>query len=117
MGLSPKTLGKLVKCCYGTRDAGAMWEACCVEALVSLGFLQGRASPCCLWHPSLKISLVVHGDDGPAAGKDASLNACWQTIMQHVEVELRGRLGVEDGDSREMKVLNRIVRVTPQGLS
>ena len=26
MGLPPNTVGRLLRCCYGTRDAGALWE-------------------------------------------------------------------------------------------
>ena len=26
LGLPPGTVGKLVRCAYGTRDAGALWE-------------------------------------------------------------------------------------------
>ena len=50
LGLSRKVVGKLVRCMYGTRDAGAIWEHCYSKCLVDLGFTQGAASPCCFIH-------------------------------------------------------------------
>ena len=41
-GLPPGIYGKLKRCCYGTRDAGALWEECCARALVDLGFTRGK---------------------------------------------------------------------------
>ena len=39
--------GKLVMAMYGTRDAGASGENVYSEALIKIGFTQGKASPCC----------------------------------------------------------------------
>ena len=45
MGMPPGTVGKLVRCCYGTRDAGSLWEETYASVLTSLGFRRGRAPP------------------------------------------------------------------------
>ena len=66
--LGKNVVGKLVRCMYGTRDAGAIWESCYTKCLVDLGFVQGAASPCCFTHPEWKVSVVVHGDDFTALG-------------------------------------------------
>ena len=50
LGLPRDVVGRLVRCCYGTRDAGQIWEDCYVHALESLGFMQGSASPCSFYH-------------------------------------------------------------------
>ena len=72
LGLPRETLGKLARCMYGTRDAGAIWEQCYVDCLTKIGFQQGVASPCCFYFPAWEVSIVVHGDDflsvGPADG-------------------------------------------------
>ena len=47
LGLPKGTLGKLVRCMYGTRDAGAIWEQFYVDCLVGMGFVQSIASPFC----------------------------------------------------------------------
>ena len=74
LGLGKKVVGKLVRCMYGTRDAGAIWEGCYTSCLVDLGFKQGAASPCCFSHAEWGVHVVVHGDDftalGTAHGRD-----------------------------------------------
>ena len=37
-GVSKQYVVKLVRCMYGTRDAGAIWEACYASCLTKLGF-------------------------------------------------------------------------------
>ena len=51
LGLHRTMLGKLKRCLYGTRDAGHIWESVYGEALIIMGFVQGKVSPCCfdLW--------------------------------------------------------------------
>ena len=50
MGMGKRTVGKLVRCMYGTRDAGAIWESCYTTCLTNIGFVQGAGSPCCFLH-------------------------------------------------------------------
>ena len=35
-----------------------------------MGSLQGRASPCCVYHPTLNLHVAVHGDGVTALGTD-----------------------------------------------
>ena len=77
----------------------------------------GRGSPCCVWYPELKLSCVVHGDDFTCLGTDASLDVYEQMMKKHFDVKLKGRIGFEDKGEKQMRVLNRIIHVTEQGLS
>ena len=43
LGLPESTVGKLERCVYGTRDAGAIWEAVYTDALTDMGV---RARDC-----------------------------------------------------------------------
>ena len=63
LGLPSNMVGKLVRCAYGTRDAGAIWEDTYRGALEAMGFVSGISSPCCFHHPERHLHLVVHGDD------------------------------------------------------
>ena len=117
LGLPSNVLGKLVKCCYGTRDAGSIWEQCYVDALIGMGFAQGVASPCSFRHEAWGVAVVVHGDDFTALGTDHGLNLYEQGLAKCFECKLKGRLGLGPKDEKEMRVLNRIVRVSPEGLS
>ena len=116
LGLPRGTLGKLMRCMYGTRDAGAIWEQCYVDCLVGMGFAQGLGSPCCFYHTEWQISVVVHGDDFTALGTDASLDKYEAGLKKSFECKMRGRLGVEAHDTKEIRLLNRIIRITDQGL-
>ena len=101
---------------YGSRDAGPIWETCYVDCLVGMGFAQGLGSPCSFYHSEWKISVVVHGDDFTALGTDESLDKYEAGLKTSFECKLRGRLGVEAIDAKEIRLLNRIVRITDQGL-
>ena len=116
LGVSKKFVGKLVRCMYGTRDAGAIWESCYASALINLGFVQGGASPCCFAHPTWGVSVVVHGDDFTALGTSDGLDLYEKGMCEAFECKIKGRLGAGPKDAKEMRVLNRIVRITEDGL-
>ena len=116
LGLGKGVVGKLVRCMYGTRDAGAIWENCYATCLTGIGFTQGISSPCCFNHPEWNVSVVVHGDDFTAVGSPNALNKFEEGMQKSFECKLKGRLGLRPEDCKEMRVLNRIVRVTDNGL-
>ena len=101
LGLNSNVIGKLERACYGTRDAGSIWEAYYAESLISLGFLQGKSSPCCFWHPTWNIHVVVHGDDFTALGTDAMLNKYETALAQCFDIKLRGKVGEDDSDLKD----------------
>ena len=101
---------------YGTRDAGAIWESCYASCLTRMGFVQGKASPCCFVHPTWNVHVVVHGDDFTALGTSDGFDKFEKGMTDTFECKLKGRLGTGDDDLKEMRVLNRIVRITPHGL-
>ena len=53
MGLGPTMVGRLLKCCYGTREAGATWERFYAESLVSMGFQHGEGQPLLFLAPAM----------------------------------------------------------------
>ena len=109
-------MARLKRCMYGTRDAGAIWETCYSQALASAGFEQRKASPCCFYHREWQVSVVVHGDGFTALGTDDSLQKHEDGMMSRFELKIKGRLAPEPRDLKEMVVLNRIVRITGDGL-
>ena len=115
MGMPSHLVAKQVRCVYGTRDAGAIWEDTYRGALELLGFESGSASPCCFFHPGRKMSLVVHGDDFTTLGLDGDLDWFEHELAQHFELKIRGRLGEGTADT-QLRILNRIVTITKDGL-
>ena len=62
------------------------------------------------------VSVVVHGDDFTALGNSAGLDKFEKGMTDTFECKLKGRLGTGANDAKEMRVLNRIVRITNDGL-
>ena len=116
LGFLSTTQGKLVRCCDGTRDAGSVWEAFFTASLVSMVFLQGRASPCCFYHPAWDIQLVVNGDDFTALGTDRSLNTYEEALQQRVDTKLKASLGEEPDDVKAIRALKRILQIEDNDL-
>ena len=117
MGLPSHYVAKQVKCVYGTRDAGAIWEDCYRDSMEAMGFTSGIASPCCFRHTTKAISVVVHGDDFTALGTDADLDWYEAQLAKSFEIKIRGRLGEGCPGPQEIRILNRVVRITADGLT
>lgn len=112
----PKDMVGLVRCMYGTRDAGAIWEQCYAKCLIDLGFTQGTASPCCFSHKICGAHVVVHEDNFTALGTLHGLDMYERGMAKSFKCKFKGRLGHGQEDFKEMMILNRIVRVTESGL-
>ena len=115
LGLPPNLVAKQIRCVYGTRDAGKIWESCYSEALTDMGFVAGSGSPCCFYHPTREMNCVVHGDDFTCMGLDEDLDYYEAELAKRFELKIRGRLG-EGCDLTEIKILNRILRICPDGV-
>ena len=109
--------GKLPKAMYGTRDAAQNWESEYVEFLKSLGFKQGRATPCAFVPTSRKLILVVHGDDFTISGHSEDLDWFRNQIKAKFDVKFRGRLGPGTGDDQSIRILNRVVEWGEGGIT
>ena len=116
LGLPSHLVGKQVRCVYGTRDAGAIWEDTYRVALETAGFTSGIASPCIFQHYQRDITCVVHGDDFTSLGSDPSLDWLEAKLAESFELKIRGRLGVGCPGDNEIRILNRVVRITDEGL-
>jgi hypothetical protein len=112
----PGFCARLVRCLYGTRDAPKRWEAFLAEQLVAMGFARGRASPCCYYCAALDVRCIVHGDDFVLTGSAAALDEVKAGMHERFLLKELGRLGGGSGELRELRVLNRVIRWTTQGL-
>ena len=116
LGLPSHLVAKQVRCVYGTRDAGAIWEDTYRAALEGLGFTSGIASPCCFFHKERGISIVVHGDDITSLGLSADLDWLQEGLAKSFELKLRGRIGEGLEGDNDMRILNRVAQIVPEGL-
>ena len=58
----------------------------------------------------------MHGDDFTALGTAEGLDKYEKHMCSSFECKLKGRLGYDQGDIQEVRVLNRILHLTKQGL-
>jgi hypothetical protein len=112
----PGMCARLRRCLYGTRDAPARWEAFLAGELEKMGFERGRASPCCFKHEARDLRCIVHGDDFVFVGTDPDLEWVQQGMSACFLIKIIGRLGGDDGDLQELRVLNRVLRWSPDGI-
>lgn len=112
----PGCCGRLRRCLYGTRDAPARWEAFMANELEQMGFVRGRSSPCCFTHPARAVKCVVHGDDFTFAGLDPELKWVEEEMNKRFLIKVLGKLGPDEGDVKELRILNRVLRWSPEGI-
>ncbi len=100
---------------YGTRDAAANWQRKCTEVMKQKGFRQGKASPCHFWHPTRDIKTMIHGDDFVSVGEVHHLS--WLEAALNSEFTIKtSRIDLRRGSDRELRVLNRVIRIGEHGL-
>jgi hypothetical protein len=112
----PGKCALLRRCLYGTRDAPARWEAFLAAELLKMGFVRGKASPCCFSHSSSDLRCIVHGDDFVFVGCDNDLQWAQDEMNRRFLVKVIGKLGGDSEDLQELRVLNRVLSWTPGGI-
>ena len=81
-----------------------------------MGIRVGKASPCVMFHPDRNLRLVVHGDDFTVLGWETQLDWYWEQVTRKFESKVKGRIGPASGDEKSMRVLNRLVHWTSEGI-
>ena len=109
------TCGELAYSMYGTRDAAQNWAEEYSSKLIAAGFIRGIANPCLFRHGKKDISLTVHGDDFVAVGTNDELMEVKAMLLDAYKITYEV-LGPGDGEVREVRILNRIIRWTDAGI-
>ena len=107
-------VGLLDKSLYGTRDAAVNWGNTVEKHLKKIGFRQGIASDSLYYHKAKGISTLVHGDDYVSVAGEAQLKWLEKELEKAYEIKT-SLVGKAKSMSKEVRVLNRIIRWTPQG--
>ena len=74
-----------------------------------MGFERGRSNPVAFYRSSDETSLVVHGDDFTFLGYEESLDDLETELSKRWEIKVRGRIGDDPQDDKEIVILNRKV--------
>ena len=101
---------------YGTRAAADGWHGEYSTFMKSIGFVMGDFSACVFRHKTKRITSSVHGDDFTTAGPKCELDWLKAEMSKRYELTENYRLGPGPKDTKEGKILNRIVRWTAEGL-
>ena len=109
--------GSLNKAMYGTRDAAQNWESAYAEFMESVGFARGVSSSCVFWHKERELRVVIHGDDFAILGWEKELDWFKRQLKKRFECKHRGRIGPGDKDDKSIRILNRVVEWTEEGIS
>ena len=100
--------GKLNDSMCGTRDVAQNWFEEYSDQLRSIGFTQGKATPCVFYHPQRNIRTMVHGDDYVSTGMPKELQWMQQRLEDKYQVKTQV-LGPSEGQVKQIKILNRVV--------
>ena len=108
---------ELLASLYGTRDAARNWAEELQHFFASIGGKIGKASPCTylLRRAGRTTRAAVHGDDIVCAGTPEDLRWLRMEIEKRFETKTQ-LLGHGPGESTEVKLLNRSIRLTRDGL-
>ena len=108
--------GKLRKSMYGTRGASLNLEEEYVRFMESVGFTRGKSSPCLFYHAGKDLRAVVYGDDFTILGGEHNLDWFKSQIKEVDEIDFKARLGPDDGDTKVVRLLNRIIEWKHDGI-
>ena len=109
--------GQLKHWIYGMRPAARAWEEDYAEKLASKGFQQGRSVPTVFFHEQSGMSGAVHGDDFTFLGFDEDLDMLEKSMKGWFDLKVRGRMGPDEGDDKDIIILGRHVKWEHNGIS
>ena len=102
----------LDKSMYGTKDAAQCFDLTVEEAMTVMGYSVGVFSPCLYHHPKTGVQVFRHGDDFVVLGTRQQQKGFLAELGRTLIVKHLATLGPNPalGDSKEVRILNRIVR-------
>ena len=107
-------VGWLKKSLYGTRDAAMNWQEEVANVMQKWGFQRSRYNPCLYVHEKWGIMTLVRGDDFVSVGSREGMHEFKGKLEGRFEIKTR-LVGSGEGEEAEARVLNRVIRVTPEG--
>ena len=81
-----------------------------------IGFTQGEAVSCIFKHGARNIIVAVYGDDFVVLGNRLDLDWLRDSLRKQFEIKAN-RIGPADDDAKTLKVLNRVVTWSDEGIT
>ena len=107
-------VGLLEMSLYGTRDAAANFQAEVRKVMTYAGFRVSRYNPSTFYHPGRDLRCLVHGDDFITGGSVENIKWFRKVLEGRFEISTKV-IGTGEGEVREGKVLNRVIRADSSG--
>ena len=102
--------GVLLKSMFGTRLAAANSVAIVMDVLTNIEFEVGKFNRCLCKHAGKDIRLSYHRDDFVILADENDLQWFAKELNEALIVRVRGVLGGDEGDLKDITLFNRIVR-------
>ena len=113
---TPGMVGRLNASLYGTRAAARNWQKHVGQVMHELGYKAAVSNPCLFRNGIDDVEVVVHGDDFTGVGDEDGLRKLEKGLKAKLELKVRGLLGPEAGDMKTIRILNRVLTWTSEGL-
>ena len=81
-----------------------------------LGFTSGKVTPCMFWNKQRDIRINIHGDDFTVLAEEDQLDWFRREVSKKFDAIFRGRIGPDIADDKSIRILNRIITWTPEGI-
>ena len=107
-------VGFLKKSLYGTRDAAANFQREVGKVMTKNGFSTGKYNVSTYMHPDRNLKTLVHGDDFVTVGRRKEVVWFKKALEERFEIKTK-IIGRGKNDLKEARILNRVVRITPEG--
>ena len=106
-------VGRLRRWFFGMRPAASAWEEHYAANLKNEGYERGRAAPTAFTNKETGVRVVVWGDDFTFLGRERYLKEIWAKMAEWYDIKIRGMMGPDAGDEKEIRKRNRVVNSSP----
>ena len=103
-------VGRLRRWLYGMRPAASAWEDHYAANLKNEGYERGRAAPTAFTNKETGVRVVVWSDDFTFLGRERYLKEIGAKMAEWYDIKIRGMMGPDAGDGKEIRILNRVVK-------
>ena len=107
-------VGKLARLCrsmYGTRDAASIWGDTWSDVLKESSMKVGTACPAIFCSCDGDLKGLCHGDDFCVVARQMQLQTFEKVLEKRFEVKHTGYIGFGANDQKELKILNRTIKI------
>ena len=107
-------VGKLARFCrtmFGTRDAASIWGGTWSDVLKESSMKVGTACPAFFCSCDGDLKGLCHGDDFCVVARQKQLQTFGKVLEKRFEVKQTGHVGFGVNDKKELKILNRTIKI------